>query len=55
MAKRNNEPISGADKAKIRVFCAEVEGNNESVQEALKTMLAAMTRPSDASLYRRLL
>ncbi len=46
MAKRNNEPISGADKAKVRVFYAEVEGNNESVQDALKTMLAAMNRPS---------
>jgi hypothetical protein len=45
MARRNNEPTSGADKAKIRVFFAEVEGNNESVQEALKTMLSAMSRP----------
>ena len=43
MARRNNEPTSG-DKAKVRVFYAEVEGNNESVQEALKTMLA-MSRP----------
>jgi len=40
MVRRNNEPISGVDKAKVRVFYAEVEGNNESVQEALKTMLA---------------
>jgi len=45
MARRNNEPISGADKAKVRVFFAEVEGNNESIQEALKTMLSAMSRP----------
>ncbi len=45
MARRNNEPTSGADKAKVRVFFAEVEGNNESVQEALKTMLSAMSRP----------
>ncbi len=45
MARRNNEPLSGADKAKVRVFFAEVEGNNESVQEALKTMLSAMSRP----------
>ena len=27
MVRRNNEPISGADKAKVRVFFAEVEGN----------------------------
>jgi hypothetical protein len=45
MAKRNNEPISGTNKAKVRVFFAEVEGNNESVQEALRTMVSAMSRP----------
>jgi len=45
MGKRNNDPISGMDKAKVRVFFAEVEGNNESVQEALKTMVSAMSRP----------
>ena len=44
MTRRNNEPTFGADKAKVRVFYAEVEGNNESVQDALKTMLA-MSRP----------
>lgn len=46
MARRNNEPTSGSDKAKVRVFFAEVEGNNESVQEALKTMVSAMNRPT---------
>jgi len=45
MARRNQEPPPGADKAKVRVFFAEVEGNNESVQEALKTMVSAMSRP----------
>jgi hypothetical protein len=45
MARRNNEATSGADRAKVRVFFAEVEGNNESVQEALKTMVSAMSRP----------
>jgi hypothetical protein len=45
MARRNPEPPSGADKAKVRVFFAEVEGNNDSVQEALKTMVSAMSRP----------
>jgi hypothetical protein len=45
MAKRNNEPGLNPDKAKVRVFFAEVEGNNESVQDALKTMVAAMSRP----------
>lgn len=45
MAKRTNESILGADKAKVRVIFAEVEGNNESIQEALKTMVSAMSRP----------
>lgn len=45
MAKRTNEPIPDADRAKVRVFFAELEGNNESVQEALKTMVSAMSRP----------
>ena len=47
MARRNgNEPALATDKAKIyRVFFVEVEGNNESVQEALKTMVSAMNRP----------
>jgi hypothetical protein len=44
MAKRSSDPGSG-DKAKVRVLSAEVEGNNESVQEALRTMVAAMSRP----------
>jgi hypothetical protein len=45
MAKRGSESISGTDKAKVRVFFAEVEGNNESIQEALQTMVSAMSRP----------
>ncbi|MBS0538563.1 MAG: hypothetical protein JSR47_07400 [Proteobacteria bacterium] len=45
MAKRTPETSPAADKAKVRVFFAEVEGNNDSVQEALKTMVSAMSRP----------
>jgi hypothetical protein len=45
MAKRGTEPPGSGDKAKVRVFFAEVEGNNESVQDALKTMVSAMSRP----------
>ncbi|HEY4113030.1 MAG TPA: hypothetical protein VGM17_03125 [Rhizomicrobium sp.] len=44
MAKRNVELPSSSDKAKVRVLFAEVEGNNESVQEALRTMVSAMNR-----------
>lgn len=45
MAKRNSEPAPIVEKAKVRVFFAELEGNNESVQEALRTMVSAMSRP----------
>jgi hypothetical protein len=45
MARRNNEPAHLADKAKVRVLFAEVEGSNESVQEAMKAMLSAVGRP----------
>lgn len=45
MARRYNDPALGADRAKVRVFYTEVEGNNASVQEALKTMVSAMSRP----------
>ena len=43
MARRSNDP-TGGDKAKVRVLFAEVDGNNESVQEALRTMVSAMGR-----------
>ena len=45
MARRNNDS-TGEDKAKVRVLFAEVEGNNETVQEALRTMISAMSRPA---------
>lgn len=44
MAKRIGDTVLGSDKAKVRVFFAEVEGNNDSVQEALRTMVSAMSR-----------
>jgi hypothetical protein len=45
MSKRGSEQTFSVDKAKVRVFFAELEGNNESVQEALRTMVSAMSRP----------
>jgi hypothetical protein len=30
MAKRNNDPFSSVDKAKVRVFFAEVEGKTKA-------------------------
>jgi hypothetical protein len=46
MAKRNQDPDPSPDKAKVRIFFAEVEGNNDSIKEALKTMVQAMNRPA---------
>jgi hypothetical protein len=46
MAKKGSDPSTVGDKAKIRVLFAEVEGNNESVQQALRTMISAMARPA---------
>lgn len=46
MAKRNQEPESTPDKAKVRIFFAEVEGSNESVKEAVKAMVQAINRPA---------
>jgi ribosomal protein L1 len=46
MAKRFVESTQPSDKAKVRIVFAELEGSNESVQEALRTMVAAMARPA---------
>jgi hypothetical protein len=45
MAKRGGDDETGSEKGKIRIFFAEVEGNNQSLQDALKTVVAAMNRP----------
>ena len=51
MAKRGTEE-SGPEKGKIRIFFAEVEGNNQSLQDALKTVVAAMNRPGPIATVR---
>src|SRR4051812_44634090 len=43
MAKRGSDD-GAPEKGKIRIFFAEVEGNNQSLQEALKTVVSAMNR-----------
>lgn len=45
MARKQQEDVA-TDKGKIRFIYAEVEGNNQSLQDALKTMFAAMNRPA---------
>jgi hypothetical protein len=44
MARKPQED-HGTDKGKLRLIYAEIEGNNQSLQDALKTMVAAMNRP----------
>lgn len=45
MAKKTPEQDSTPDKAKVRIFFAEIEGSNESVREAVKAMTQAINRP----------
>lgn len=42
MAGKRNSDDGGADKGKIRFIYAEVEGNNQSLQDLMKTMMNAM-------------
>jgi hypothetical protein len=51
VAKRSVEEVA-QEKGKIRIFFAEVEGSNQSLQEALKTVTAAMNRPSQFATVR---
>lgn len=48
MAKRNSDQDNGMDKGKIRFIYAEVEGNNQSLQDLMKTMISAMNRTSQS-------
>jgi len=45
MAKRNSDQGSDSDKGRIRFVYAEVEGNNQSLQDLMKTMISTMNRP----------
>lgn len=46
MAKRSSDHEARPDKGKIRILYLEVDGNNDSIQEALKTMVATMNKPA---------
>lgn len=48
MAKRNNDNDGRSDKGKIRLLFVEVDGNNESIKEALKTMVATMNKSAQS-------
>src|SRR5690349_14326423 len=54
MPKKSQESEGVPDKAKVRIFFAEVEGSNESVKEAVKAMVHAINRPASAAAAARL-
>ncbi len=44
MARRNADQGSGGDRSRVRVFFAEAEGNNESLQDLMRALTGAMAR-----------
>ena len=42
---RKHDQDPAPDKGKVRIFFAEVEGSNDSIREAIRTMAQAMNRP----------
>jgi hypothetical protein len=53
MARRNNEQEPSSDKGKIRFVFAEVEGNNQSLQDLIRAMMSAMSQPAQPTLPSR--
>jgi hypothetical protein len=45
MAKRANEQNAGPDKGGMRILYVELNGSNASLQEGLRTLVAAMNKP----------
>jgi hypothetical protein len=45
MARGNNDREQGPEKGKIRVFFAEVEGSNQTLQDVLRTVSHMLPRP----------
>ncbi|MBV7541033.1 hypothetical protein [Acidovorax sp. sic0104] len=49
MAKKPQDSPATTDKAKVRIFFAEIEGSNDSVREAVKSMVQAINRPATSN------
>lgn len=45
MARSNNDREQGTEKGKIRFIIAEVEGNNQTLQDLVRTMAPMLSRP----------
>jgi hypothetical protein len=48
MVRRNTELEQPADRSKVRVFYAEADGTNQSIQDLLRALTATMMRPVQA-------
>lgn len=50
MAKRVNEQNVGPDKGGMRILYVELNGSNASLQEGLRTLVAAMNKPMQVAV-----
>lgn len=50
MARGSNDREQGTEKGKIRVFFAEVEGSNQTLQEVLRTVSHMLPRPVEVKV-----
>jgi hypothetical protein len=50
MARGNNDREQGTEKGKIRVFFAEVEGSNQTLQDVLRTVSHMLPRPVEVKV-----
>jgi len=46
MARRNQEQDGGTDRGGMRILYVEINGNNTSLQEGLRTLVTAVSKPN---------
>jgi hypothetical protein len=54
MAKGNSDREQGAEKGKVRVFFAEVEGSNQTLQDVLRTVSQMLPRAVEVKIPSKL-
>ncbi|WP_020469616.1 hypothetical protein [Zavarzinella formosa] len=50
MARRGNEQEHSSERGKVRFIIAEVEGNNQTLQELLRAVAPMLARPSQVAI-----
>lgn len=50
MARGNNDREQGTERGKIRFIIAEVEGNNQTLQDLVRTMAPMLSRPVEVKV-----